>query len=229
MEIHDPTTPIEHQNVPQGHQGLHGFLYSSDNEHAVVDAHIPDLESDGAQVLAITTWCGGTHPEGNRAANAKLAGVYAVLDCDRQVQHIGISRNVMLSLNSHVTQLGRDTCAFVRVQTFKFPKRSEMEALRDSWLAELDRIPPGNSDDSNLWAGTVGEAATVAMSTAERSAYEEKKLKMRKAMADSNLSKELEASANSSDPAEIERRQNLEAAVQNDDWSAVINAQKHII
>ena len=228
MAIHDTATPIEHQNVPQAHQGLHGFLYSSDDEHAVVDTKPPDIENDGAAVVAVNIWCDG-------AANAKLAGVYAVLDCDfvpnafsRHVQYVGISRNVMLSLNSHVAQLGSDTCAFVRVKTFKFPKRSEMEALRDAWLAELDRMPPGNSDRSHLWAGTVAEAAAVAMSDAERNAYEEKKFKMRKAMADSNLSRELEANA-LTDVAETERRQNLEAAVQNDDWSAVINAQKQSI
>jgi hypothetical protein len=218
METHEPTTPIEHQDVPQAHQGLHGFLYSSDREHAVVDTNIPDIESDGAEVVAVDIW-------GNRAANAKLAGVYAVLDGDRRVQYVGISRNVLLSLNSHVAQLGSDTCAFVRVKTFKFPKRSEMEALQDAWLDEIDYIPPGNSDQSSLWAGTVAAAATVAMSATERNAYEEKKLKMRKAMADSNLSKELDANI-PVDLAEAERRQNLEAAVQNDDWSAVINAQK---
>jgi hypothetical protein len=221
MEIHDPTTPIEHQNVPQAHQGLHGFLYSSDDEHAVLDTPTLEIESDHAEAVAINIWC-------NRVANAKLAGVYAVLDCDRRVQYIGISRNVMLALNSHVAQLGSDTCAFVRVKTFKFPKRSEMEALQDTWLDEIDYIPPGNSEQSSLWAGTVAAAATVAMSVAERNAYEEKKLKMRKAMADSDLSKELESTV-PADLAEAERRQNLEAAVQNDDWSAVINAQKQNI
>jgi hypothetical protein len=219
MEVYEPTPPIEHQNVPQAHQGLHGFLYSSDNEHAVVDTPSPDIRSDGAEVVAVNLWC-------NLVANAKLAGVYAVLDRDRRVQYIGISRNVMLSLNSHVAQLGSDTCAFVRVKTFKFPKRSEMEALQDAWLDEIDYIPHGNAEQSGLWAGTVAAAATVAMSVAERNAYEEKKLKMRKAMADSNLSRELEANPTSSDLAEAERRQNLEAAVQNDDWSAVINAQR---
>jgi hypothetical protein len=218
METHEPTTSIEHQDVPQAHQGLHGFLYSSDQEHAVADTNPPDIESDGAEVVAVDIWC-------NRATNAKLAGVYAVLDGDRRVQYIGISRNVLLSLNSHVAQLGSDTCAFVRVKTFKFPKRSEMEALQDAWLDEIDYIPSGNSEQSSLWAGTVAAAATVAMSATERNAYEEKKLKMRKAMADSNLSKELDATA-PVDLAEAERRQNLEAAVQNDDWSAVINAQK---
>jgi hypothetical protein len=211
-------TPIEHQNVPQEHQGLHGFLYSSDREHAALDSNTTGIESDGSEVVSIDIWC-------DRAANAKLAGVYEVLDRDRRVQYVGVSRNVMLSLNSHVAQLGSDTCAFVRVKTFKFPKRSEMDALRDTWLTKQDRLPPGNASQSALWAGTIGEAAIVAMSEVERNAYEEKKLKMRKAMADSNLSKELESNP-PNDLAEAERRQNLEAAVKNDDWSAVINAQK---
>ena len=56
------------------------------------------------------------------------------------------------------------------------------------------------------------------MSAADREAYEEKKLKLRKAMADQDLSKEMDQLSTS----EADRRQNLEAAVENDDWSAVI-------
>jgi hypothetical protein len=59
------------------------------------------------------------------------------------------------------------------------------------------------------------------MSAEEQKAYEEKKLKLRKAMADSTLTKELETAAKS----EGERHPHLEAAVNNDDWSAVIQSQ----
>jgi hypothetical protein len=59
------------------------------------------------------------------------------------------------------------------------------------------------------------------MSADEQKAYEEKKLKLRKAMADSTLTKELETAAKS----EGERANDLEAAVNNDDWSAVIQSQ----
>jgi hypothetical protein len=146
-------------------------------------------------------------------------GVYAVLDRDRRTQYIGYSRNVLLSLNGHATQVGESVCAFVRLQTVKFPKRETMEQLRDQWLAELDTVPPGNAESSELWAGTVGEAAKAVMSEAERHAYEEKKLKLRKAMADTNLTKELETESQG------DRSQKLEAAVKNDDWSTLINAQ----
>ncbi len=201
--------PLEHQNVPTEHRGLHDFLYSSDNEHAATAT--PTFESDDDILLMpVGMWCG-------KSQNAKIAGVYAVLDVEQRPQYVGYSRNVLLALNSHVAQNGSQTCAFVRVQTFKFPKREEMEQLRDVWIEELGSIPPGNGDASQMWAGTVGEAARVAMSKAERSAYEEKKLKMRKALADTKLIDELENDA--------QQRQKIEAAVNNDDWSAVIDSQ----
>ncbi len=109
----------------------------------------------------------------------------------------------------------------MRVQAFKFPKRQEMEDLRDAWIAELETTPPGNATDGEMWASTVGEAAKAVMSEAERQAYEEKKLKLRKAMADTTLSRELETI----DASIAERQRQLEAAVTNDDWSVIIDAQ----
>ncbi len=214
MEI-NKGVPIEHQNVPVEHRGLHDFLYSSPDEHDATDVTATqELESNSNQVLPLEAWC-------SLSQNAKVAGVYAVLNDKQQTQYIGYSRNVLLSVNSHVTQNGHEACAFVRVQTFKFPKRQEMEELRQAWLSELDYIPPGNSEESANWANTVGEAAKATMSASERNAYEEKKLKLRKAMADTALVKELEAK----DESVAERSRQIEAAVKNDDWSAVIEGQ----
>lgn len=217
MEINPVETnqniSIEHQNVPEGHRGLHDFLYSSDDEHAVTEiTAIPELENNGTEISPIEAWC-------ELSQNAKVAGVYAVLNAERQTQYVGYSRNVLLSLNSHVAQLGKSTCAFVWVQTFKYPKRTEMENLRDAWINSLESVPPGNGEGSEMWASTVGEAARVAMSATERNAYEEKKLKLRKAIADTTLSRESEAV----DADDAERRQKLESAVKNDDWSSIIN------
>ncbi len=204
--------PIEHQNVPENHRGLHDFLYSSDDEHAIFEEKVnPDLKNDGTEVLPIAIWCKST-------LNTKIAGVYAVLNEKHDTQYIGYSRNVMLSLNSHVAQLGDSTCAFVRVQSFKYPKRTEMENLRDAWITELDSIPLGNDTQRGLWASTVGEAARAGMSATERNAYEEKKLKLQKAIADQTLNRSESLNAD-----DIERRQKLELAVENDDWSAIIN------
>ncbi|MBX9253684.1 GIY-YIG nuclease family protein [Desmonostoc muscorum CCALA 125] len=207
--------PIEHQNVPTNHRGLHDFLYSSDDEHATTQVSItPELINNSTEITSVEAWCAA-------AENAKIAGVYAVLDAERRTQYIGYSRNVLLSLNGHITQNGEQKCAFVRVQAFKFPKRQEMEDLRDAWIAELESTPPGNATDRGMWASTVGEAAKAVMSEVERQAYEEKKLKLRKAMADTTLSKD----SQTTDASETERRRQLEAAVTNDDWSVIIDAQ----
>lgn len=207
--------PIEHQNVPTGHRGLHDFLYSSDDEHAVEEVGVTsELLNNGVEIMPIAAWF-------RVASNTKVAGVYAVLNAERRTQYIGYSRNVLLSLNGHVAQNDEQNCAYVRVQTFKFPKRQEMSDLRDAWIAQLDSIPPGNGAQFRSWASTLGEIANSAMSSEERQAYEEKKLKLRKAMADTTLIQEVEML----DVSEVERRQQLDAAVKHDDWSVVINAQ----
>lgn len=55
------------------------------------------------------------------------------------------------------------------------------------------------------------------MSAAERQAYDEKKLKLRKAMA--------EAESREVGEEEGDRRQDLETAVTQDDWSSIVQQQ----
>lgn len=209
-------TPLEHQNVPTAHQGLHSFLYSSDDEHNIHQKSVV-LDSDGTSIVTVSEWQAQTE-------NTKVAGVYAVLDSDRVYQYIGYSRDVLRSLKGHITQNGSQICAFIRVKTFKFPKRQAMETLQNQWLGELDYTPMGNTGELGTWARTIGEAARATMTENEKAVYEEKKLKLRKAMADTTLTDELEA-ATTQNNADLKRRQNLEAAVKNDDWSSVIESQ----
>jgi hypothetical protein len=202
-------TPIEHQNVPSAHQGLHSFLYSSDDEHT---STIPSvvLDNDGSQIMAVEEWQ-------TLSNQVKVAGVYGVLDASQTYQYIGYSRDVRKSLEAHIAQHGVEICALIRVQSFKFPKREVMENLRDEWIGILDYVPIGNQEGT--WASSVGEAAKIIMSESDRHAYEEKKLKLRKAMADTTLIDEVEKTQ-----TEIERRQQLEEAVKNDDWSSVVRS-----
>ena len=208
-----PNLPIEHQNVPTNHQGLHDFLYSAADEHEVVKTQT-QLDVNSNSILPLTEWQA-------LAENSRVAGVYAVFDGTKQTQYIGYSRNVFTSLKGHLTEHGSDICAYVRVQAFKFPKREEMEQLRDTWIAELATIPAGNAGEGGVWATTVGEIAKAAMSPAEQAAYEEKKLKLRRAMADGNLSRELDAAAISDE----QKREQFAAAMTDDNWSAVIQGQ----
>jgi hypothetical protein len=210
---HTSDQPLEHQNVPTEHQGLHEFLYSAADEHGATTTQAQlDLDSDS--IFPLTEWQG-------LAANARVAGVYAVLDATKQHQYVGYSRNVSTSIKGHLAEHGSEICAYVRVQPFKFPKREEMEQLRDNWIAELATIPPGNTGAGGVWATTVGEIAKAAMSPAEQAAYEEKKLKLRRAMADGALSRELDAAAISNE----QNREQFAAAMNDDNWSAVIQGQ----
>jgi hypothetical protein len=96
-----------------------------------------------------------------------------------------------------------------------------VEQLRDSWIAELATIPPGNTGEGGVWATTVGEIAKAAMSPEEQAAYEEKKLKLRRAMADGVLSRELDAAVINDE----QKREQFAAAMNDDNWSAVIQGQ----
>lgn len=208
-----PDLQIEHQNVPANHQGLHDFLYSAADEHAVATTPV-ELNLDSDRVLSLTDWQ-------SLAENARLAGVYAVLDSANLTQYVGYSRNVLTSLKGHLAEHGSEICAAVRVQVFKFPKREEMESLRDVWIAQLETVPPGNTGMGGVWATTVGEIAKAAMSEQEQAAYEEKKLKLRRAMADGALSRELDAA----DITNEQKREQFAAAMTEDNWSAVIKEQ----
>jgi hypothetical protein len=63
--------------------------------------------------------------------------------------------------------------------------RRNMEAQVQDWIADAGTVPPGNGVEAHLWDGSdeMKEEELIAkMSPTERAAYEEKKLKLRKAM-----------------------------------------------
>lgn len=211
MGIENPNA-IEHQNVPQAHQGLHDFLYSSDDEHTADTPIAPTMDQAAKAPIPISAWF-------EASQDVKVAGVYAVFDQAGNPQYVNYSRNVSLSLKSHITQQGEDICAHVKVQPFKFPKRAEMEQLRDEWIAAFPSPPPGNVGDGE-WAGSVRDAAVQAMSPQELLAYEEKKVKLQKAMALG-----VAEAGNTQPQSEAERRQDLESAVTDDNWSEMIREQ----
>eukprot|EP00959_Pyramimonas_sp_CCMP1952_P360218 7542916-Pyramimonas_sp.AAC.2 len=66
---------------------------------------------------------------------------------------------------------------------FAMATRANMETEVQHWLRELGETPPGNGpSERDLWDEFSSSMSTDAMSPAELAEYEEKKLKMRKAM-----------------------------------------------
>jgi Fe-S cluster biogenesis protein NfuA len=77
-------------------------------------------------------------------------------------------------------------------------------------------VPPGNGVERDAWEGTES-FDTSTMSSAELAEYEEKKVRMLRAMGD----KTVELPSVDGD----ERREKLRAALERDDWSAVVDEQ----
>eukprot|EP01018_Ginkgo_biloba_P026183 Gb_03585 [translate_table: standard] len=210
---------VTDDSVPEGHSGLHEFLYG---EHGS-EVHGSDNqqrftgkvgEDDGSSILPFQDYV-------KSRENSKLVAVYAVYNTHDKIQYVGYSRNVVLSLKSHMDRVGPSKCSSVRVKMFtdsSMASRGILEEEKKKWIDEFG-TPPGNSIDKDLWESGQ-RVPTNVMSEDERKEYEEKKLKMRKAMGE-NLNDDVEGE----DEDSRIRRLNLLRATEGDDWSEVIDGQ----
>jgi len=210
---------VTDENVPEGHKGLHSFLYADGGAeaHDAADSvyRVRQGEDDGETQVPVMIYLEARDAE-------KPLGVYAVYNQESELQYIGYSRNVVLALKGHVAKLGNEKCSSVRVMVFAnraMATRSNMEAEVESWLREAGSPPPGNDSQASDWSDSLS-GANASMSPAELAEYEEKKLKMRKAMGE-NLYDAVEGET--LDMAT--RRLQFLNAVEGDDWSSVIDGQ----
>lgn len=212
------STVVTDESVPEGHAGLHGFLYGEKGSevHGSQTQQITAKpgEDDGSSIIPFQDYV-------NTRENLKFVGVYAIYNNEDQIQYVGYARNVVMSLKSHMDKVGPSRCCSVRVKIFTDPSllsRGRLEQEKNKWLDQYG-LPPGNSTDQDLW--DCGRVLSIkAMSEEERKDYEEKKLKLRKAMGE-NLYDEVEGE----DEESSIRRLNLLRATEGDDWSGVIDRQ----
>jgi hypothetical protein len=104
---------------------------------------IPSLGS--LEYLAYLDDSGAIHSE----LQGKIA-VYAIFDRDRQLQFVGYSRDVYLSLKQHLIRRSQ-LCYWLKLQTISRPSRTILEEIRQAWIAENDCVPSGNSTDEAKW------------------------------------------------------------------------------
>ncbi|PSC74301.1 nifU chloroplastic [Micractinium conductrix] len=205
--------------VPEGHAGLHGFLYGeggAEQAHGGVRSYaFREGEDDGSALLPAAAWLAAR--EGD-----KPVGVYALYDDKRNLQYVGYARNMVLAVRTHLARVGEERCAWVRAMVFAnkaMQSRSALQREAEHWLEEAGTTPPGNGAEASLWEGTSSVDVSL-MSADELAEYEDKKLKMRKAMGE-NLHDSVEGETEDSKT----RRLKLIAAVEGDDWSEVISQQ----
>ncbi|KAL3685491.1 hypothetical protein R1sor_003513 [Riccia sorocarpa] len=206
--------------VPEGHKGLHGFLYGEGGAD-IHDSGSKEFtgrrgEDDGTTVLGYEEYV-------TARESVKFAGVYGIHNSNGDLEYVGYSRNVILSLKSHRARVGAAKCASVRVKLFtaaSIVSRTKLEEEKKMWIQFAAQVPPGNSHENHLWEGSYSNAPLQHMTEEERKEYEEKKLKMRKAMGE-NL---YDAVAGEDDDSKTIRMKLLQAT-EGDDWSSVIDGQ----
>ena len=217
---------IEDMNVPESHRSLHEYLYDGEDEHELQkETKVDQNECDGSVFFNVEEWLNNLNP----MTKQKLAGVYAVSDTTNTIQYIGYSRNIALSLRNHLTTFGSNIVKQVKIKSFSFPKKEELMQLQSTWLSSLEYVPTGNmnqDDDGNKGWESSSRSSSEAMTSQEKEKYSEIKMKLRKAMADTTLIDEQERNEPLSYSTSNEKlRANLKAAVEDDNWSAIIAEQ----
>lgn len=77
-------------------------------------------------------------------------GVYAIFDQNQQLQFIGYSRDIYLSLKQHLIRKPKQ-CYWFKVQTINRPSRTILEEIRQIWIRENGSTPQGNSEELATW------------------------------------------------------------------------------
>lgn len=117
--------------------------------------------------------------------------------------------------------VGPQRCCSVRVLVFAnkaMATRAAMETEAHAWLTAAGSTPPGNGPEASLWG-----ASQAVMSPAEREQYEERKLKLQRAMG-AKAAGDDGSTSDANDSAE-ERRRKMKLALEAGDWSEVIDGQ----
>lgn len=78
------------------------------------------------------------------------AGIYAIFDQDKTLQYIGYSRDIYLSIKQHLVRQP-EKCHWLKIQTTDRPSRTQLENIRNAWIAETGTLPPGNGPDEPNW------------------------------------------------------------------------------
>lgn len=95
-------------------------------------------------------------------------GVYAIFDQSSQLQYIGYSRDVYLSLKQHLVRQPH-RCDALKVQTIERPSRAILEDIRAAWIAENGAVPPGNEAEEARWSQPI--EVRGSMTSEEQAAY----------------------------------------------------------
>lgn len=97
-------------------------------------------------------------------------GVYAIFDREKEMQYVGYSRDVYLSLKQHLIRQPQ-SCYWIKVQTIARPSRKILEDIAETWIAENGITPKGNNSENSVWTEPID--ANPAMTELEKAQYKQ--------------------------------------------------------
>lgn len=100
--------------------------------------------------------------------SSKKIGVYAIFNQEKELQFVGYSRDIYLSLQQHLVRQPQN-CYWLKLQTITRPNRSILEETRQAWIAENGKVPPGNATDEIAWTQAID--VKPVMSEEEKAQY----------------------------------------------------------
>jgi hypothetical protein len=97
-------------------------------------------------------------------------GVYGIFNAEQQLQYVGYSRNIYLSLKQHLVRKPQ-SCYSLKVKTIDRPSRTILEEIKAAWIAENGSVPLGNAAEENQWNQAID--VKLLMTEAEKVEYEQ--------------------------------------------------------
>lgn len=96
-------------------------------------------------------------------------GIYAIFDQAKNLEFVGYSRDIYLSLKQHLVRQSQK-CYWLKLQTIDRPSRTILEQTKQQWIAENNSIPEGNGEKKTLWTEPID--AKLIMTEEDKMSYE---------------------------------------------------------
>lgn len=97
-------------------------------------------------------------------------GIYAIFNQDKNLEYVGYSRNILVSLKQHLIRQV-DNCYWLKFYTIDRPNRTILEDIKNHWLRENGVLPRGNHGDEKLWTQPMDTKLT--MTAEDNSQYQQ--------------------------------------------------------
>ncbi len=99
----------------------------------------------------------------------KKIGVYAIFNQDKQLEFVGYSRNIYLSLKQNLVRQP-ELCYWIKAQTITHPNRTILEEIRQAWIEESNTVSSGKEIDEAKWSDPIN--AKISMTAEEKEEYQ---------------------------------------------------------